>query len=410
MRANQWLLLATVLLTAACAEQRVPTAEESDVHPLVPDDDRREPMERLARRVALALADPAFREYVRASLDHSPYVERKLPFSGFLDANGARGAAALARADGSAPSTVAADLAMAGKLEFYFPVHGQRAAWRGDEDLLVATEVRDHEAPVAFNTRGERIVLDPKTPPVTPVLAVVPQETDFDAPGARLAQQYCDTCDGGGTGYPPPPPPPPPSQGDVPPSLHMTYFHVDQDFEGWLKGDPEFEIHILGPVSQTDTTHFRTLYCIGEHGSVYWDENDGSWVGDVTLMGPNELAAFHTAFPLNHYSIFAVEDDDTACQIKVNKDRFGAMINAITAAYRDYKAAKDSIGLNGKTLTAARSSWNVLTAVADFFKTNDDVIGFALQDATIGYYNAKSNWSWIGEGANRFGGVKLELR
>ena len=34
---------------------------------------------------------------------------------------------------------------------------------------------------MAYDTRGRRWRLDPRTPPATPVLAVVPVETDFDA-------------------------------------------------------------------------------------------------------------------------------------------------------------------------------------------------------------------------------------
>ena len=406
MRANQWMLCTAVVLAAACSEQRSPTAEESEVRPLTMDTDtRREPMERLARRVALAMADPAFRDYVRASLDRSPYVERKLPFSRFAAAEGDRAAAAMARADGSGPATVAADLNAAGKLEFYFPVPAHRAAWQGDANILVATEVNDHEAPVAFTTTGERVVLDPRTPPSTPVLAVVPQETDFDAPQATM--QICDTCNtegGGGGGIQPPP------RVDPRPALHMTYFNVNKDFEGWLKGDPEYEIHIMGPVSQSDTVHYRTLYCIGEHGTTYWDDNANTWTGDVVLMGPNELDAFHTAFPLNNFSILAIEDDDTACEIKVDQDRFTAMVDAGARAYSGYEAARDSIGLNGKSVVAAKASYDFLKAVANFFKTNDDPIGVAYANAVTGFYSANANWSWIGESANRYGFVKLELR
>ncbi|HET7041642.1 MAG TPA: hypothetical protein VFI13_06475, partial [Gemmatimonadales bacterium] len=287
MRANLWMLCTAVLLTAACSEQRSPTtiADESEVRTLGMDTEaRREPMERLARRVALALADPDFRAYVRSAIDRSAYVERKLPFSRFAAAEGDRARAAMARADGSTPDAVAADLAAAGDLEFYLPVPAHRAAWHGGPDILVATEVNDHEAPVAFTTTGERVVLDPKTPPSTPVLAVVPQETDFDAP--QGATQVCDTCYVGSGGNDPRPP----SGVSGAPALHMTYFNVNKDFEGWLKGDPEYEVHVMAPVSATDTAHYRSIACIGEHGSPYWDDNADTWSGDVVLMDAGALA------------------------------------------------------------------------------------------------------------------------
>ncbi len=344
MRVIHWMLVAGLCVVTACTEQQTPTslAEESEVRPLGDDlEARRAPMERLARRVALALADPEFRGYVRHSLGRSPYVERKLPFARFISAEGERAGAALGRADGSGPQTVAADLVAAGKLEFYFPVAAHRAAWQGGEEILVATAVNDHEAPVAFDTRGRRVVLDPRTPPRTPVLAVVPQETEFDGPRAVEALP-CDTCDSGGdTGGGPVQPPQP---GVILPSLRMTYFSVTKDFEGWLKGNPEYEVHVMAPVSQTDTIRYRTLYCIGEQGDRTWDNNNDSWRGDVVLMSPEQLNAFHTAFPRNNFSVFAIEDDDAPCEIKVDKDRLAAMIEAASRAYNDYKAARDSIG------------------------------------------------------------------
>jgi len=167
----------------------------------------------------------------------------------------------------------------------------------------------------------------------------------------------------------------------------------------------------MGPVSQTDTSHYRTIYCIGESGADrFWNNNEDRWSGDVILMSPEQLNAFHTAFPRNNFSILAIEDDDTSCEIKVDKDRFTAMVNAGSDAYSYYKGARDSLGLNSKTLVAARSFYNFLRAVADFFKTNDDAIGVAFANSVTGFYSLDANWSWIGEGANRYGWVKLEMR
>jgi hypothetical protein len=409
MRAiTRWMFVGAVLLTG-CSEQRSPvtTAEESEVRPMATMDARRLPMERLARRVAMALADPEFRAYVRRSLDASPYAERKLPFSRFVGAEGDRAGLAMARAEGEDLQAVAMDVRDAGTLEFYFPVPAHAAGWRGDERILVATEVNDHEAPVAFDVHGKRIVLDPETPPSIPVLAVVPQETDFEGRSA-IQGATCTTCGGEG-GYPPADPPLPPTS-PAPPSLHMTYFRVTQDFEGWLKGNPEYEVHVMAPASQTDTTHYRTLYCIGEGGTRSWNNDNELWSGDITLMNGSELAAFHASFPLNNYSILAIEDDDGQCEIRVDQDRMAAVISAITAGYENYKSVRDSIGLNNKTLKAAKSAWNILVAVANFFKTNDDLIGIAVANSVTGYYSEASNWSWIGSGLNRYGGVKLELR
>lgn len=410
MRAIQMWLIAGLAITAGCSDQRVPSsiADESEVQP-VPGDQgaRRAAQERLARRVAKALRDPDFRAWVRSSLAGSPYREQKLPFARTLGLNGGRGLRALAAADSTDAASVGRDLETADRLEFYFPVPAHRAAWTGDEDILVATEVEDHEAPVAFDTRGRRVVLDPITPPSTPVLAVVPQELDFDAP--QLATEVpCDTCTSGGTPIYPPGDQPPGS--GTPLALHMTYFSVNKDFEGWLKGSPEYEVHVMAPVSKTDTTHYRTLYCTGEKSVNYWDNNNDTWRGDVVLMTGYQIDAYHQAFPNNNYSILALEDDDTQCEIKVEQDRSAALIAAVSQLYRDYKATKDTLGINGKTLTAARSAYAFFTAVANFFKTNDDMIGIAVANSVSGFYSPDAQWAWIGEGAGRFGWVGLALR
>src|SRR5439155_17539279 len=131
-------------------------------------------------------------------------------------------------------------------LEVYFPVPSHRAAWTGDEHVLVATAVTDDDPPIAFDPDGRRQVLDLKTPPATPVLALVPVETDFSVRPARDIEciDNCGGTIGGGT------PPPPPAPG-----LYMTKSHYVQDFEGWLKGSPEFDVHLLGQKGASDSLY-----------------------------------------------------------------------------------------------------------------------------------------------------------
>src|SRR5262249_17895888 len=143
----------------------------------------------------------------------------------------------VARLSRDAEADVEADASRSVALEMYFPVPEHRASWNGGDDLLVATALKDGEAPVAFDTRGRRQVLSPLHPPARPVLAIEPVETDFDAP-ASAAPFICCASGGGPT---------------PPPGLYMTASHFVQDFEGWLKGSPEYEIHILGQSGQTDS-------------------------------------------------------------------------------------------------------------------------------------------------------------
>src|SRR2546426_1364238 len=171
------------------------------------------PLEELARSLARGLRAPALRTRLKAQLDASPYREHKLQFQRFLAADGGRTRQAIARAAGLADAALAGRADSAIALELYVPVPAHRAAWHGDGRVLVATALRDHDVPVAFDTAGDRHPLSPGAPPQIPGLALVPGGTNF-APAPSLPACYPDR-DRRGGGRPPPPPPPPPAPGPV---------------------------------------------------------------------------------------------------------------------------------------------------------------------------------------------------
>jgi hypothetical protein len=262
-------------------------------------------MDRLARRLALALADPAFRATLKAELEQSPFVEHKLQFQSFLRASNRRALKEVARLSGTAESTVEADANQAIPLEIYFPVHGHRAAWSGGPDILVASAREDREAPIAYDVSGRRQVLSAKTPPTTPVLAVVPVETDFSRPASAMGPIECLSCGGGGGTTAPPA------------GLYMRYSHFVQDFEGWFKGDPEFEVHILGQSGTTDS--LKDYQCAGgaAGGYYYFDQNSLDWTGSVLLFTQAQLNSYKTAHPNQNFRVVALEDDDTGLRYQV---------------------------------------------------------------------------------------------
>ena len=179
-------------------------------------------MDRLARSLARALADPGFRSYLKGELDRSPFGESKLHLQNLLRAADGRVLKEVARLSASSEAAVAADASQAIPLEIYFPVPAHRAEWGGGANILVASAREDREAPIAYDVTGRRMLLSPERPPATPVLAVVPVEIDFAHPKGP-AEATCTTCNGGGT------------TGSIspPPGLYMTYSHFVQDFEGW---------------------------------------------------------------------------------------------------------------------------------------------------------------------------------
>jgi len=413
-------ILATALTAAAVAVAGCDRAAEAPADiagpavrvapPVAPAADRRS--ERLALRMARAMHSPVFRAYVRAQLEHSPFREGKLPFQAFLDANGGRGRAALARENDETEDAVAADAAQAIALEFYLPVPAHRTAWAGDEDILVATALRDGEAPVAFDTRGRRTLLDAATPPVTPVLALVPVETDFTRPMDGLQACLDDSCSGGGGG----------GGGDdgsggdggggtvATGSLYMTAAHFGSTYESWIKGSPEFEVHILGQVGQSDS--LMSYQCAGEHagGPYAYDQNGKDWTGSVLLFSRSQFDQYRTAHPGQSVRVFFLEDDDTACQIKVDQDRFAALIAAADQAYGALTSGRDTTIAILREFRRARSGQNLLSALASWIRTNDDPVGTAVEDAVVGTYYAGFNWIVKGDNNVTNGWVNLEMR
>ena len=378
--------LASVALLAGCGD-RAPLNPDAAVtqSPGTPKP------ERLARQLARALGNPAFRAYVKAQLDASPFREHKLQFQTFLGANGARALRYLdADADQEAKNAIA--------LEIYFPVPAHRAAWAGDENVLVATAINDRDVPVAFDTRGVRHLLDPDTPPETPVLALVPVETDFSLVGQR---QQCVEC--GGTGDPPPPPPAPPA------GLYMTKAHFTQDFEGWLKGAPEFEVHILGQQGQTDS--LRSYQCAGERqaGPYFFNQDDLDWSGNVLLFSKQQLDQYNAAHPGQNVRVFVVEDDDTPCVIKTDPERFQKVVYQVDSLYQRLTTGNDSSTIFRKYWGYGKAAYSIWQALASFFKSNDELVGNAVQDVIVGQFYPGFNWFVKGENTITNGWINLVM-
>jgi hypothetical protein len=355
-------------------------------------------MDRLTRRVARALADPSFRSYVKGELDRSRFVENKLQFQDLLRRSNRQALQYIARLTGETEAAVEADAEAAIPLEIYFPVPAHRAAWTGGTDILVASAREDREAPVAYDVKGRRRVLSTSGPPVTPVLAIVPVETDFGSELPRYAIE-------------PPPPPPPLLPAPPPPSgLFMRSAHFVEDFEGWFKGNPEYEIHILGQAGTSDS--LTDYQCAGEpaSGSYRFDQNGLDWSGDVMLFSQAQLNSYKTAHPNQNFRIIALEDDDTGCRIKFDGSRFKTLQGVLQAAYPDLTGSKDTSGTFGKIVKRANALQRILSAAYSFITTQDDLIGNAVEDVVVGQTIPGANWIVKGDNNVTKGWLKLEMR
>ena len=393
--------VAALILIAACTDRAVTPPSEKPVAALAANAKR---PEALARMVAKGLKNAAFRAYLKAQLEASPYREHKLQFETFLAANGGRALGEISAENGISKDALATQARAAIALEVYFPVPGHRAAWTGDEQVLVATALTDDEPPIAFDPEGRRQVLDPNSPPGTPVLALVPVETDFSVRPARVVECITE-CDGGGgiIGDVNPPPPPPPG-------LYMTQSHFVQDFEGWLKGSPEFEVHILGQKGTTDSLY--DYQCAGEHagGPYTFDQNDLDWSGNVLLFSKTQLDQYNAAHPNQNLRVFIVEDDDTACKIKTDVGRAERIFHVVDSVYNDLSAGHDSSTVVVRAYKYARGAKNLWEAIASFFKTNDDMVGNAVEDDVVGLTYPGYNWFVKGDNNITNGWINLIMR
>ncbi|MEA2722897.1 MAG: hypothetical protein QOH59_668 [Gemmatimonadales bacterium] len=358
-------------------------------------------MDRLARRVARALADPDFRTYLKGELDRSSIVEHKVQLQRFLTGADRRALRQLAKLSAEPESAVQADAAAAIPLEIYFPVPAHRAGWTGGPDILVASAREDREAPIAYDVKGRRQVLSPDTPPSTPVLAIVPVESDF---GPESAASFAVT--------PPPPPAPPPVPPPLPPTgLFMTYAQFAEDFEGWFKGDPEYEIHILGQAGTSDS--LADYQCAGQAagGHYKFDQNSTTWSGKVLLFSQTQLNNYRTAHPNQNFRIIAVEDDDTGCAIKFDANRFKNLIATLQSQYPNLTGGKDTTSSTlGRFVKRANALQKILRAAYSFITTQDDLIGNAIEDVVVGQFYPGVNWIVKGENNVTNGLLKLEMR
>jgi hypothetical protein len=402
--------LAALILIAGCADRPDPLSPGDLPPPIastardVDDGFARERHERLARTVAVAMRDEGFRAQIHDALRRSSQREGKVHLQELLDANGGRARLQLARLGGVPESAIQRDLTAAAPIELYLPVPAHRAAWAGGTELLVATAETDRDRPIAFDTRGRRQQLSADTPPATPVIALGRAETDFQQ------TLQCDGCfvedppGGGGSGG---------AGGSggslVSPGLYMTAARFTETFEGWLKGDPEFEIHVLG--QEGTSSALKSYQCAGQHagGPYAFDQNQTTWTGRVLLFSQAQFDAYRAQHPGQAYRVFVVEDDDAACQIKADSARFERLISDVEAGIGPLSGGIDSTLSIGKAYKAARAGWKVLKSFWSWITTQDDLVGNAVEDVVAGEFQAGANWIIKTHGGITKGAIKLEL-
>lgn len=198
----------------------------------VPADRMEANLKELTRGIAMALEDPALRGLVYSEFHSSPVREGKLHLRSFITGRGEDLLREVSLRTEVTQHAILQKLDSVFDLEFYMPVDAHRDQWDGGSDLLVATVMRDDGTiPTAFDVLGRQVVLrSAVTPPAIPTLAVVRAETDFARAGAEREPGASGVTSASM------------SSGD---GVYMTRAFIADDFEGFLMGDPEFEMHVF---------------------------------------------------------------------------------------------------------------------------------------------------------------------
>ena len=383
-------VLAVVTLLACRGDSPVaPAASSPEVAASAPGTARIDAArERLAAQFARALSRPEVRAAVHAAVRTSRFPEGKVALDQFLAADRGRLRGLVWAASGTLP-----DLATAGRLELYFPVPEHQAAWDGSRRILVGTIGNDREVPVAFDTDGRRRHLDPREPPATPVLAVVPRETDFAAGPAFAVAGPSDDDEPGET-----------------PGLYLTRTHFNDDFESWMKGSPEFEILALGQKGSSDS--LATYQCTNERapGPYYYNQDQKDWSGSVLVLSQAQLDNYRAVHPGQAMRLFFVEDDDTRCVIKSDPADLRSLIAAVDSLVDGLAGGTDVWSVAGRTWRSFPIAQKVFSVAASLIKSNDDLVGNAVEDVTTAERYAGHNWIVKGKNGQTNGYVKLEVR
>lgn len=414
-RSGAALLLSATLLSA-CADEgtRSPIAPESSSLSAGALGEH-EALNELTRAVALALQDAGLRQRVKNDLRDSRHTfEHKLEFTSYLKGeSGGILLAKMAKETGKSRDEILGLLGAVRPLEFYMPVTEHRESWSGGPDLLVASLLEDEkETPAGYTLQGVPVALSAAAPPATPVLSLVPVETDFSRPldphvpnrnddGGNTIGTLCETCviddggDGGGGG-----------STSKPGGLYMTYSYVKDDGEAWAKGSAEIEVHIHGPNSG-DATYGADLSCAGEKVTESYrnfNQDSNTWSGEVLLFTQKQIEDYNAAYGSQGFNVMMWEDDDTACTIKTDKD-MTEVLKGIAAAVGAAAVLIEKPNSTSSWVKAAGLFIGAAYASASWLLSNDDFLGDAPQVST----DATQTDLWV-NGSTKNGYIYTELK
>lgn len=375
----------------------------------------------LTRNVALALGDSTLRQSLLIDLRDSRFTrEHKLKLRSYVRGKGSKLLPAMARASARTTGDVLATIDAGRTLEIYMPVEAHRSSWTGGTDLIVAAALTEQSPLLAFNLSGEPVSLDVMTPPSIPTLVLNTVESDFDHPlagtwknrndkhGAAIGTLAQDpqptitrpmrsTTRSAGSGKIVTPYLVPcdvdPTQPDceipdtsLPPGLYLGFSHINDLGESWWRGDPEIEVHLIGPTFDPNND--------GEHLSCtaatvaqpkFFDQNTNDWhqspygVWEGQLFSKANIDAYNGVYN-KAFAIQFWEDDDESCLIKQNG------LTGLRQLTYNLQTVYDATSVAIEIIS--NTNWLVLVghiqSVIDRLQGDDQFLGTAIRQENVG--------------------------
>ncbi len=371
-------------------------------------------MTTLTRLTAMALANDSVRQAVYQAIQDSKVKEHKIHFATYLDQAGSPLIAELARRLGSDVPRIRAIRDTAVDLELYVPVKEHFGRWTGDANILVATSFDiDTDIPIAYDLQGNRVTLtSAETPPGIPVIALVRAETRFPRSSFIMLSECDPTAvdcseDTGGGSNPPPAPLP---------GINLEFSFIADDHEGFLGGDPEYEIFPAFALTPgADTMSFNQ--CVGAHAGdqgrggpgikstdYFWDQNSQTWNSRTLILSQAQIDA--AAVPDSAVMYWVFEDDNEACVIRLlgsgDPGDFMTQVAQQTAGgrihWRNRFAPLDPISL---AVNLVRDMVSALTS-----SSKDDQVGILVNPSDVGQGYMDANFAIV----NGQGGIEGRMK
>ena len=108
--------------------------------------------------------------------------------------------------------------------------------------------------------------------------------------------------------------------------------------------------------------------------------------------------------------LFFVEDDDTRCVIKADPSDLQSLIRSVDSLVDGMAGGTDVWSVAGRAWKSFPIAQKILSVAASLIKTNDDLVGNAVEDVTTAERYAGYNWIVKGKNGETNGYVELEFR